>query len=120
MPGSGPSLVKAGWHPLSWGSQMDLVERLETDSVLSPLSPATSSPLSLASGARVGVTPSWSECPLLQLSGSEEVDVESIDMEEGDLRRLMEVMTGGVEQLHINWPAESKTARPQSKLDEWF
>ncbi len=50
--GSGPTFAEAEWRLKSWGSQMDLTDRLETGMSFSLSSPARSSAQSMGSVAR--------------------------------------------------------------------
>ncbi len=63
----------------SWGSQLDLVEGMETGESLSSSSPARSTAGSLGSEARSAVSSPQGEGSVLLLSSSEEVDVESVE-----------------------------------------
>ncbi len=63
----------------SWGSQLDLVEGMETGESLSSSSPARSTAGSLGSEARSAVSSPQGEGSVLLLSYSEEVDVESVE-----------------------------------------
>ncbi len=70
--GSGPTLAEAEQRLKSWGSQVDLTERLETGMSLSPSSPARSSAQSVGSEARSEtVSSAPRESTALALSSSE-------------------------------------------------
>ncbi|XP_067273076.1 uncharacterized protein [Pseudorasbora parva] len=124
--GSGPAAAEAERRLQSWGSQMDLTEGFETGPALSQPSPVPSSASSLHLEARPVVSSSPGGQPELQLSSSEEVDVESIATENSPLQspageELVEVLTRAVASLNIDWPAErSESHRRQTKLDERF
>ncbi|ROL23517.1 hypothetical protein DPX16_18785 [Anabarilius grahami] len=103
---------------------MDLSEGLE-------MGPALSLPSSDRSRAFSQCTLCGSFCseaPVLHISSSEELDVESI--EAGDVEdspphsslyeKLVEIVTCAVARLNIDWPAERQDVRPKSKLDECF
>jgi len=82
--GSGPAAAEAQRRLASWGSQMDLSAGIETGPALSLPLPGRSSASVLAAGVRVAVFPARAEAPSLQLSSSEELDVESVDAESMD------------------------------------
>jgi len=63
---------------------MDLSAGIETGPALSLPLPGRSSASVLAAGVRVAVFPARAEAPSLQLSSSEELDVESVDAESMD------------------------------------
>ncbi|KAG1961314.1 hypothetical protein F2P79_005480 [Pimephales promelas] len=129
--GSGLAVAETRRRLASWGSQMDLSAGMETgsDGTLSLPLPDGSSASDRA-GVRVAVSPVRDEAPSLQLSSSEELDVESIDVdtvETGDSpaqspaqQELMDVLTRAVQKLSIDWPIEKKESRVKSKLDERF
>ncbi len=79
--GSGPTLAEAEQRLKSWGSQVDLTERLERGMSLSPSSPARFSAQS------VGL----------------ETRSETVSFEE-----LLEVVTRAVAKLNIEWPADKE------------
>ena len=87
--GSGPASVEAERRRQSWGSQMDLTAGFETGPALSQPSPVRSSASIQALEARSAVTSDPDEAhdvQVLQLSSSEELDVESLATDEtGDL-----------------------------------
>ncbi|KAK9959463.1 hypothetical protein ABG768_009588, partial [Culter alburnus] len=62
--------------------------------------------------------------PMLNISSSEEVDVESVDDVPPSAlpayEELLEVVTRAVEKLNIEWPVEKAESRVKSKLDERF
>jgi len=78
--------------------------------------------------ARIEVPSIPSEAPVLQLSGSEELEV--VCMDPGDVENsplhspayeeLMEFVTHAVAQLNIDWPAEKQEVHQKSKLNECF
>ncbi len=127
--GSGPASAEAEWRLKSWGSQMDLAERLESFS-FSPSSPARSSTHSLGTEARsLMVSSAPREGTAVALSSSEEEGGAIVDQDEAvDLppqsvlfEELLEVVTRAVAKLNIEWPTESECReRPKSKLDERF
>ena len=123
--GAGPASAEAERRLHSWGSQVDLVEGMETGQSLSPSTSARSGTQSLESEARSAVPSTQGEGSTLRLSSSEEeVDVESLDRDSPphspQYEELLEVVTRAVAKLNIDWPTE-KAAEPQrSKLDERF
>lgn len=125
--GSGPAAAEARRRLHSWGSQMDLAEGGETGSALSLPLPARPSVSPLVAEARAAVSSPRKEIPALNISSSEELDVEGAG--EGDegppssspaYEELLEVVTWAVEKLNIDWPAEKSETQPKSKLDERF
>ncbi|KAL0187594.1 hypothetical protein M9458_014693, partial [Cirrhinus mrigala] len=85
----------------SWGSQVDLLEGMETDDPLSPSSPGRSGIRSQGSEARSAVSyPPGTASPQYE--------------------ELLEVVTRAVAKLNIDWPAEKQAEPQQSKLDERF
>ncbi|XP_067278254.1 uncharacterized protein [Pseudorasbora parva] len=125
--GSGPAAAEAERRLQSWGSRLDVAEGLETGAALSLPSPAPSSGSSRGMEARMVVSSPPRESPVLHLSSSEEVDVESIETEDSPLQspaceELVEVLTRAVARLNIDWPTERYEAgrRRASKLDERF
>ncbi len=108
--GSGPASAKAERRLKSWGSQMDLAERLETGSSFSPSFPARSSAHSLEMKPILKwFPPEW----WLALSSSEDEGGAIVDRDEAvDLppqsvliEELLEVVTRAVAKLKIEWPA---------------
>ncbi|KAL0168889.1 hypothetical protein M9458_037111, partial [Cirrhinus mrigala] len=63
----------------SWGSQLDLVEGMETGDPLSPASPTRSAARPSGSEARAAVSSPRGSASTLPISSSEEVDVVSVD-----------------------------------------
>ncbi|KAI2654668.1 enzymatic polyprotein [Labeo rohita] len=122
--GSGPASAEAERWLHSWGSQPDLLERMETGDPLSPSSPSRSAARSVGSEARSAVSFPRGMGSTLHLSSSEEVDVESVDEvsapQSPQYEELLEVVTCAVAKLNIDWPAESQAEPQQSKLDERF
>ncbi len=128
--GSGPASAEAERRLKSWGSQMDLTERLETGKSFSPSSPARSSAHSLGTEARsLTVSSAPREGSAVALSSSEEEGGAIVDRDEAvDLppqsvlfEELLEVVTRAVDKLNIEWPTESECQEhPKSKLDERF
>lgn len=101
---------------------MDLSERLE-------MGPALSLPSSDKSRASVSgstLCDSFcSEAPVLHVSSSEVLDVESIKAEDVEdspphFGKLVEIVTCAVARLNIDWPAERQDVCLKSKLDECF
>ncbi|KAI2665226.1 Exocyst complex protein exo70 [Labeo rohita] len=120
--GAGPAAAKAEWLLHSWGSQLDLLEEMETGEPLSPSSPARSTDRSVGSEARSAATSPHGTGSSIHLSSSEEVDVKS-PVEEPfpqslQYEELLEVVTRTVSNLNIDWPAEEKAEPQRSKLDE--
>ncbi|KAI2662393.1 hypothetical protein H4Q32_001228 [Labeo rohita] len=122
--GVGPAAVEAERALHSWGSQLDLLEGMETGDPLSPSLPGRSDARSEGSEARTAATSSQGAGSSLLLSSSEEVDLESA-IEEPlpqslQYEELLEVVTRAVDKLNIDWPAEVKATPQRSKLDERF
>ena len=125
--GSGPASVEAARRLHSWGSQRDLVDNVETASAPSQRSEA-SSRSAQGMEARAAASSVPREEPMLELSGSEELDI--LGIEAGECERspphspayeeLLEVVTRAVAKLNIDWPAEVQEATVKSKLDERF
>ncbi|KAL0148327.1 hypothetical protein M9458_056389 [Cirrhinus mrigala] len=122
--GSGPASAEAERRLHSWGSQLDLVEGMETGDPLSPASPTRSAARSQGSEGRSAVSSPRGTGSTLHLSSSEEVDVESVDEVSAPLfpqyEELLEVVTRAVAKLNIDWPAEPQVEPQKSKLDERF
>ncbi|KAL0199682.1 hypothetical protein M9458_002869, partial [Cirrhinus mrigala] len=98
----------------SRGSQLDLLEGMETGDPLSPSSLGRSVARSAGSEARSAATSSHGTGSSLHLSSSEEGDLESA-VEEPlpqslQYEELLEVVTRAVSKLNIDWPAEEKAA----------
>ncbi len=72
-------LAEGEWQLQSWGSQMDLIEGLETVWSLSMNPTTRSSALSQGSKARFTVSSPQSESSVLHPSSSEEVDMVGTD-----------------------------------------
>ncbi len=104
------------------GSQLDLVEGMETGESLSSSSPARSTARSLGSEARSAVSSPRGVGSALLLSTSEEVDVESVDSppQSPQYEELLEVVTRAVTKLNIDWPAEKQAELQKSKLNDAF
>ncbi|KAI2646466.1 Transposon Ty3-G Gag-Pol polyprotein [Labeo rohita] len=122
--GVGPASVEAERVLHSWGSQLDLLEGMETGDPLSPSLPGRSDACSEGSEARTAATSSQGAGSSLLLSSSEDVDLESA-IEEPlpqslQYEELLEVVTRAVDKLKIDWPAEVKATPQRSKLDERF
>ncbi|KAI2653767.1 Transposon Ty3-G Gag-Pol polyprotein [Labeo rohita] len=122
--GVGPAAVEAERALHSWGSQLDLLEGMETGDPLSPSLPGRSDARSEGSEARTAATSSQGAGSSLLLSSSEEVDLESA-IEEPlpqslQYEELLEVVTRAVDKLNIDWPAKVKATPQRSKLDERF
>ncbi|KAI2646175.1 Transposon Ty3-G Gag-Pol polyprotein [Labeo rohita] len=122
--GAGPASAEAERALHSWGSQMDLLEGMETGDPLSPSLPDRSDARSEGSEARTAATSSQGTGSSLHLSSSEEGNLESAVEEplpqSPQYEELLEVVTRAVEKLNIDWPAEKKAAPQKSKLDERF
>ncbi len=109
---AGPASAEAEWRLHSWGSQLDLVEGMETDGSLSSSSPARSTARSLVLEARSPVPSPQKVGSALLLSSSEGLDVESADyspIQSPQYEKLLEVVTRAVTKLNIDWPAEKQT-----------
>ncbi|KAI2647309.1 Transposon Ty3-G Gag-Pol polyprotein [Labeo rohita] len=122
--GVGPASVEAERALHSWGSQLDLLEGMETGDPLSPSLTGRSVARSEGSEARTVVTSPQGAGSSLLLSSSEEVDLESAIEEplpqSPQYEELLEVVTRAVDKLKIDWPAEVKATPQRSKLDERF
>ncbi|ROL54951.1 hypothetical protein DPX16_1823 [Anabarilius grahami] len=127
--GSGPASAEAGRRLMSWGSQMDVTEGLETGPALSLPSPVASASVSIRrQEARVAVSSAPVDTVTLMASSSEELDVVSMvtgESEDPPLQsptseELMEVLSRAVAKLNIDWPAEKQEQTVRSKLDERF
>ncbi|KAL0199702.1 hypothetical protein M9458_002889, partial [Cirrhinus mrigala] len=118
--GSGPASAEAERRLHSRGSQLDLVEGMETGDPLSPASPTRSAACSQGSEARSAVSSPRGTGSTHHLSSSEEADVETIEEVSApqfpQYEELLEVVTRAVGKLNIDWPAEPQ----KSKLDERF
>lgn len=107
---------------------MELVENVETASALSQHSETSSNVLTQGSEAYNAASSNLGEDPMLEMSGSEEVDVLSIEAgetEESPLQspafeELLDVVTKEVANLKIEWPSVKQKAAKKSKLDECF
>ncbi|KAI2644258.1 Transposon Ty3-G Gag-Pol polyprotein [Labeo rohita] len=77
--GSGPASAEAERRLHSWGSQLDLVEGMETGDPLSPASPTRSAARPLGSEARAAVSSPRGSASTLPISSSEEVGVVIVD-----------------------------------------
>ncbi|KAL0175974.1 hypothetical protein M9458_028304, partial [Cirrhinus mrigala] len=110
--GAGPASAEAERALHSWGSQMDLLEGMETGDPLSSSLPGRSDARSEGSEARITATSSQGTGSSLHLSSSEEGDLESAVEEplpqSPQYEELLEVVTRAVQKLNINWPARKK------------
>ncbi|KAL0186797.1 hypothetical protein M9458_018467, partial [Cirrhinus mrigala] len=79
-----------------WGSQLDLLEGMETGELCGFFPRGTGS--------------------MLHLSSSKEVDVETVY----EYKDLLEVVIHAVAKLNIDWSAEKQAEQQQSKLDQLF
>ncbi|KAI2644940.1 Transposon Ty3-G Gag-Pol polyprotein [Labeo rohita] len=106
----------------SWGSQLDLLEGMETGEPLSPSSPGRSGARSQGSEARSAVPSTQGTASTLPISSSEEVESESVEVapHSPQYEELLEVVTRAVAKLNIDWPAEKQAEPQRSKLDECF
>ncbi len=121
--GAGPAAAEAERRQHSWGSQVDLLERMETGESLSPSPPIRFSGRSPGSEARSAVTSPRGTDSVLLLSSSEEGECESAEAPppvSPQYEELLEVMTRAVAKLNISWPAEEHAEPQTSKLDERF
>ncbi|KAI2647016.1 Transposon Ty3-G Gag-Pol polyprotein [Labeo rohita] len=119
--GSGPASAEAERRLHSWGSQLDLVEGMETGDPLSPASPTRSAARPSDRKPALRFLPPGS-ASTLPISSSEEVDVVSVDEAAApqfpQYEELLEVVTRAVAKLNIDWPAEPFVEPQKSKLDE--
>ncbi|KAL0183550.1 hypothetical protein M9458_019246, partial [Cirrhinus mrigala] len=119
--GSGPASAEAERALHSWGSQLDLLEGMETGVPLSSASPGRSAARSAASEARTAVSSPRGSGSTVRLSSSEGGEVEIVDTPQSvQFEELLEVVTRAVEKLKIDWPAESQAEPQRSRLDERF
>ncbi|KAI2661633.1 Transposon Ty3-G Gag-Pol polyprotein [Labeo rohita] len=122
--GSVPASAEAERRLHSWGSQLDLVEGMETGDPLSSASPTRSAARPSGSEARAAVSSPRGSASTLAISSSEEVDVVSVDEAAApqfpQYEELLEVVTRAVAKLSIDWPAEPLVEPQKSKLDERF
>ncbi|KAI2645137.1 Transposon Ty3-G Gag-Pol polyprotein [Labeo rohita] len=122
--GSGPASAEAERWLHSWGSQLDLVECMETGDPLSSASPTRSAARPSGSEARTAVSSPRGSASTLAIFSSEEVDVVSVDEAAApqfpQYEELLEVVTRAVAKLSIDWPAEPLVEPQKSKLDERF
>ncbi|KAL0183577.1 hypothetical protein M9458_019273, partial [Cirrhinus mrigala] len=120
--GSGPASAEAERRLHSWGSQLDLLEGMETGDPLSPSSPSRSGARSQGSEARSAATSPQGTASTLRISSSEEVESECAEVapQSPQYEELLEVVTRAVEKLKIDWPAEKQAEPQRSKLDERF
>ncbi|KAI2644897.1 Transposon Ty3-G Gag-Pol polyprotein [Labeo rohita] len=115
--GAGPPSAEAERVLHSWGSQLDLLEGVETGDPLSPTSPSRSAARSVGSEARSAATSTQGAGSSLLLSSSGEGDLESVSEplpQSPQYEELLEVVTHAVAKLKITWPAEEKST-PQRK-----
>ncbi|KAL0159530.1 hypothetical protein M9458_043255, partial [Cirrhinus mrigala] len=120
---AGPASAEAEWVLHSWGSQLDLLEGMETGDPLSPSSPSRSVARSVGSEARSAATSSQGTGSSLLVSSSGEGDLENVTEslpQSPQYEELLEVVTRAVAKLNISWPAEEVAAPQRSKLDERF
>ncbi|KAI2661618.1 Transposon Ty3-G Gag-Pol polyprotein [Labeo rohita] len=119
--GSGPASAEAERALHSWGSQLDLLEGMETGVPLSSASPGRSAARSAGSEARTAVSSPRGSGSTVRLSSSEGGEVEIVDTPQSvQYEELLEVVTRAVEKLKIDWPAESQAEPQRSRLDERF
>ncbi|XDV52010.1 hypothetical protein PO909_020792 [Leuciscus waleckii] len=117
--GSGPASLEAAQRLLSWGSQMELADDVEMASALSQHSAASYIGPAHGSEARSAASSACNEDLMLELSGSEELDILSIEAGECEdspphslaFKELLEVVTQAVAKLNIDWPAEKQPSR---------
>ncbi|KAL0148900.1 hypothetical protein M9458_055704 [Cirrhinus mrigala] len=115
---SGPASPEAEQQLHSWGSQLDLLEGMETGELLSPSSPSRSGAHSQGLEA----------CP--QFLPPRKRPQRSVFLpprrpiwkapHSPQYEELLEVVTRAVAKLNINWPTEKHAEPQQSKLDERF
>ncbi|KAI2657205.1 hypothetical protein H4Q32_021306 [Labeo rohita] len=110
--GSGPASAEAERRLHSWGSQLDLLEGMETDPgpVLRDWKPA------------LRLLPPQGTASTLRISSSVEVESECVEVapQSPQYEELLEVVTRAVAKLNIDWPAEKQAEPQRSKLDERF
>ncbi|KAI2655577.1 Transposon Ty3-G Gag-Pol polyprotein [Labeo rohita] len=120
--GSGPASAEAERALHSWGSQLDLLEGMETGVPLSSASPSRSAARSAGSEARTAVSSPRGSGSTVRLSSSEGAEVEIVEETPQSVQyeELLEVVTRAVEKLKIDWPTESQAEPQRSRLDERF
>ncbi|KAL0187634.1 hypothetical protein M9458_014733, partial [Cirrhinus mrigala] len=121
--GAGPASAEVERVLHSWGSQLDLLEGMETGDPLSPSSPSRSAARSVGSEARPAATSSQGAGSSLLLSSSGEGDLEDVTEplpQSPQYEELLEVVTRALAKLNISWPAEEESTPQRSKLDERF
>ncbi|KAI2666921.1 Transposon Ty3-I Gag-Pol polyprotein [Labeo rohita] len=93
--GSGPASTEVEQQLHSWGSQLDLLEGMETGDPLSASSPGRSIARSAGSEARSVVSSPRGTGSTLRISSSEEVDMKSVEEAPQSLQyeELLEVVT---------------------------
>ncbi|KAI2654754.1 Transposon Ty3-G Gag-Pol polyprotein [Labeo rohita] len=120
--GSGPASAEAEQRLHSWGSQLDLLEGMETGEPLSLSSHGRSGARSQGSEARSAATSPQGTASTLRISSSEEVESECVEVapQSPQYEELLEVVTRAVAKLNIDWPAEKQAELQRGKLDERF
>ncbi|KAI2645311.1 Transposon Ty3-G Gag-Pol polyprotein [Labeo rohita] len=120
--GPGPASAEAERALHSWGSQLDLLEGMETGVPLSSPSPSRSAARSAGSEARTAVTSPRGSGSTVRLSSSEGAESEIVEETPQSVQyeELLEVVTRAVEKLKIDWPTESQAEPQRSRLDERF
>ncbi|KAI2651174.1 enzymatic polyprotein [Labeo rohita] len=93
--GSGPASAEAEWQLHSWGSQLDLLEGMETGEPLSPSSPSRSGACSQGSEARSAVSSPPGTASTLRISSSSKVESECVEVapHSPQYEELLEVVT---------------------------
>lgn len=99
------------------------MDNVETASALSQHSEASSCGSALSAEARAAASSAPVEEPMLELSGSEELDILGIEAGKCEnspphspaFEELLEVVTRAVEKLKIDWPPEMHEATKKSK-----
>ncbi len=120
---AGPAAAEVERRRRSWGSQLDLMERLETSESLSPSSTIRSYCRSPRMEARSADTSPRAVGSALLPSSSEGVDVESfndVPSHSPQYEELVNVVTRAMAKLSINWPAQCHVEPQRGKLDERF
>lgn len=119
---AGTAAAKAARRLHSWGLQMELAEEFEMALAFSLTSTASSSAQTRDTEARSVASSALSDCLMLGLSSSEELDILSIEASDlGDsptqspqYEELVQIVIRAVAKLNICWPAEKWEAQKKT------
>ncbi|KAL0165880.1 hypothetical protein M9458_037724, partial [Cirrhinus mrigala] len=116
--GSGPASAEAERQLHSWGSQLDLLEGMETGDPLSPASPSRSVAHSAGTEASSAVSSSRGTGSMLRLSSSEEADIESVEEtpQSEQYEELLEVVTRATTGAFLSFPISTPRCRDHAAL----